>query len=79
MRQVPIGPYFADFCCREAKLVIEVDGATHSKDAELLRDAARTRFLASEGFRVLRFDNVDVYENIDAVCDTIFATLGSRS
>ena len=37
VRQEPLGPYFADFCCREEKLVVEVDGATHSTEAELAR------------------------------------------
>ena len=75
VRQKPIGSYFADFCCRESKLIIELDGATHSTDAELRRDGVRTRALEGEGYRVLRFTNADVYEHIDAVCDTIFLAL----
>ena len=75
VRQEPIGRYFADFCCRECKLIAELDGATHSTDAELTKDAMRTRFLEAEGFQVVRFSNADVYESIDAVCDTIFAAL----
>ena len=45
VRQEPIGPYFADFLCRERALIVEVDGATHSTDEELAHDTRRTRFL----------------------------------
>ena len=75
VRQEPIGPYFADFCCRDCKLIVEVDGATHSTGAELARDVRRTRILEAQGFRIIRFSNTDVYESIDTVFDTIFAAL----
>ena len=75
VRQEPIGPYFVDFCCREHSLVIELDGATHSTDAELARDAKRTHFLEAQAYRVLRFTNAEVYASLDAVCETIFAAL----
>jgi very-short-patch-repair endonuclease len=74
-RQEPVGPYFADFCCRERKLIIEVDGATHSTDAELARDAKRTRFFESQNYRVIRFTNADVYDDIESVTNTILAAL----
>ena len=76
VRQELIGPYFADFCCRERKLIIEVDGATHSTDAELARDAKRTRFFEAQNYRVLRFTNADVYDDIESVTNTILAALG---
>src|SRR5436305_6820250 len=57
VRQEPVGPYFADFCCRERKLIIELDGATHSTEAERARDAKRTRFFESQNYRVIRFIN----------------------
>jgi very-short-patch-repair endonuclease len=75
-RQEPVGPYFADFCCRERKLIIELDGATHSTDAELARDANRTRFFESQNYRVIRFTNADVYDDIKSVTNTILAALG---
>ena len=78
VRQEPIGPYFADFCCREEQLVVEVDGATHSTEAELTRDAAREAFLISRGYRVLRFRNVEVYEEMDGVMETVLAALERR-
>ena len=45
VRQAPVGAYFADFLCRERRLIVEADGATHSTDAELSADAQRTREL----------------------------------
>jgi very-short-patch-repair endonuclease len=45
VRQEPVGPYFADFLCRERALIVEVDGAAHSTSEELTQDARRTRFL----------------------------------
>ncbi len=78
VRQEPIGPYFGDFVCRAEKLVIEVDGATHSTDEELQRDGRRTESLRSLGYEVLRFTNDDVYRNIDGVLATIVAALDGR-
>lgn len=68
-RQAPIGRYIVDFVCFERKLVIEVDGSQHAVDTE--RDAARTAWLESQGFRVLRFWNNDVLRNIDGVAAVI--------
>ena len=64
-KQVPIGSYIVDFCSHRARLIIEVDGGQHSVDAD--RDAARTRFLESEGYRVIRFWNNEVLGNSDGV------------
>jgi len=57
-RQVPIGPYVADFCCREQRLVVELDGGQHALSAA--DDASRSEDLARLGYRVLRFWNHDV-------------------
>ena len=64
VRQCPIGPYYADFACRELKIVIEVDGGTHSNDDELQRDRARAAYLEARGFRIFRARNQDVYDNL---------------
>ena len=74
-RQVPIGPYFADFACREHRLIVEVDGATHGKSQEIVRDRRRGDFLGQQGYRVVRIPNIDVYEALSGVCDTILAAL----
>jgi len=72
-RQVPLGPYVADFVCLDARLIIEVDGGQHDERAEL--DAWRTAWLEANRFRVLRFWNNDVLQNIDGVVETIRAAL----
>lgn len=66
-RQVPIGPFIADFVCAEARLVVEIDGSQHFEDVSLFADARRTAWLEAEGYRVLRFNNPDVLQNIDGV------------
>ena len=73
VRQFPIGPYFADFACREKKVIIEIDGATHGTKAEMADDAARTTFLSEHGFRVFRANNSDIYENLNGVLDALLA------
>jgi very-short-patch-repair endonuclease len=70
-RQVPFGPYIADFANHRARLIIELDGEGHAFRTE--SDALRTRFLEGEGYRVLRFWNAEVVENLDGVIDTIGA------
>ncbi|HKS61088.1 MAG TPA: DUF559 domain-containing protein [Xanthobacteraceae bacterium] len=76
-RQVPIGPYIADFCCLKAKLIIEVDGNQHGLDTNITRDAKRTAYLASQGFSVLRFSNREVMTEINGVLEAIHATLST--
>ncbi|CCW19355.1 protein of unknown function DUF559 [Sphingobium indicum BiD32] len=66
-RQVPIGPFICDFVARSIGLVIEVDGGQH-EDAV---DAARTRYIEAQGFRVIRFWNNDVLGNLDGVIKDI--------
>ena len=75
-RQEPIGPYFVDFVCREKRLVVEVDGATHSTAEELASDSRRTAVLDTEGYRVIRFTNQQVYENVEAALEEILRVLG---
>ena len=75
VRQMPIGPYFADFACRSEKLVIELDGSQH---AESSYDRRRDEFMRNEGFSVLRFWNVDMLKNPTSVCETILAALEGR-
>jgi very-short-patch-repair endonuclease len=74
-RQHPVGPYIADFACPAAKLIVEVDGATHSTPDELAHDARRTKYLESQGWTVIRVNNSDVYENMDGVWHAIAARL----
>jgi len=67
--QVPFGRYHADFCSHGAKLIVEIDDATHAERRD--RDEARTRFLESEGYRVVRFWNNDVMGNVEGVITAI--------
>jgi very-short-patch-repair endonuclease len=75
VRQLPIGPYFADFACREALLVVEVDGSQHA-DSEY--DAKRNAFMNANGWSVVRFWNADVMRERAAVLDTLIAILDGR-
>jgi len=61
-RQHPIGPYVADFFCPAVKLVIELDGDQHGRDAAIARDARRDQWLEGCGYRVLRLPNRDVLQ-----------------
>ncbi|MDB5703344.1 MAG: uncharacterized protein JWN66_460 [Sphingomonas bacterium] len=68
-RQVPIGPFICDFVSRSAKLIIEVDGGQHDWNEEA--DRARTRYIEGKGFRVIRFWNNEVLQNIEGVVTKI--------
>jgi very-short-patch-repair endonuclease len=68
-RQHPIGPFFADFFCPEARLIVEIDGSQHAD--ELARDKNRTEFLRNAGYDVLRFWNHEISSEIDSVVQRI--------
>jgi len=70
-RQQGIGIYIVDFYCKDLNLVVEVDGATHSSDKELIYDKKRQSYLENLDLRVIRFNNSDIYNNIEAVLETI--------
>src|SRR3954468_22693330 len=72
-KQVEIGDYVVDFCCLKARLVIEVDGGQH--DARAAQDEARTKWLNAQGYRVIRFWNNEVLQNIDGVLQEIVRVL----
>ncbi|MBI9049468.1 MAG: endonuclease domain-containing protein [Anaerolineaceae bacterium] len=72
-RQHAIGPYIVDFCSPSKKLIIEVDGGQHLEQKEY--DAQRTEFLQSKGYRVLRFWNNDVMNNLEGVIQEIIQTI----
>jgi very-short-patch-repair endonuclease len=72
-RQMPIGPFVCDFLCREARLAIELDGGQHGRSAS---DASHTAYLENEGYRVVRFWNNEVLENIDGVLVAILSHFG---
>ena len=73
-RQHPVGPYVADFYCHEAKLVVEIDGATHDLRAE--EDRRRTEYLQAHGLSVLRVSNEDVLRNLEGVAIAVLRAAG---
>ena len=75
VRQMPIGPFFADFACRDARLIVELDGSQHAGSR---RDAMRDTFLVNQGYRVLRFWNHEVASGIADACETILAAVEKR-
>ena len=68
-RQYPIDRYIVDFVTLDGKVIVEVDGRTHSTPQESERDDSRTR-CRRVGFHVLRVTNTDVYKNLEGVLET---------
>ena len=73
VRQYPIAPYYADFACREAMLIVEADGGQHNTE----RDAVRDRTIRGAGYTILRFWNNDILGNTPGVLQVIHDTLVS--
>ena len=67
-RQLSIGPYFADFVCLSARLVVEIDGEFHEEGS----DRKKTTYLESQGFQVLRFRASDTDQHLGDVIDSIY-------
>jgi very-short-patch-repair endonuclease len=76
-RQHDIGPYIADFVCKEAMLVLEIDGGQHGD--QLHYDMHRTAYLQSQGYRVLRFWDNDVLKDIESVLEVVWEALASAA
>ena len=72
VRQAQVGGYFADFLCREARLVVEVDGSQH---AENPADRQRDQELTALGYRVVRVWNNDIAHNLDSVLELLLSEL----
>ena len=71
-RQLTIEPYIADFVCVQQRLIVEADGGQHAESA---RDQRRDTYLQSQGFRVLRFWNSEIFENEEGVLTSILNAL----
>jgi very-short-patch-repair endonuclease len=74
-RQHPIPPYIADFCCIEARLIVELDGSQHTENS----DRGRTEALQAQGWRMLRFWNHDALMQTDAMLEAILNALAART
>jgi very-short-patch-repair endonuclease len=72
-RQLPIDRFVVDFCCSDARLIIELDGGQHA--TRTVEDLNRTKALDAMGYLVLRFWNNDVLQNIDGVLEEILSTI----
>ena len=70
-RQQPIGSYIVDFVCFEKKIVIEADGGQHSESREREKDKKRDKWLRGQGFKVLRFWDNEILNNIEDVLSRI--------
>jgi very-short-patch-repair endonuclease len=76
-RQSPVDDFIVDFACLSHRLIIEVDGIQHDTNAGRRADTARDADLDWKGFKVLRFRNSDVSQNLDGVMLEILAALGA--
>ena len=74
-RQDPIGPYFADFACREAKLVLEIDGIQHHDAEGVEYDQERSAYMAAKGWRMIRFSNRQILMETERVLGAILDEL----
>lgn len=70
-RQHPIWRFIADFYCAEAKLIIEIDGDSHTDPDQAEYDAARTEWLEERGYKVTRFSNEDVHRHLAEVLNNL--------
>ena len=70
-RQMPVGPFFADFLCRSLRLIVECDGISHDRTSEA--DARRDAWMEAQGYTVLRFTNAEVLGSVEGVVAAIRA------
>jgi len=77
-RQVPVDKYVADFLCENEKLIVELDGSQHSDEAARRYDQQRTKILERYGYRVIRFWNAEITENLDEVLRLLQQCVGQR-
>ena len=79
LRQYGVHQYVLDFYCPRLKLAIEVDGDSHFMPGAEEQDTVRQNYIEALGIHFLRFTNVDVSENLDGVCQTIYETIETRT
>ena len=74
-RQRIIGDYIADFYCPRANLIIELDGGQHYTEESIKKDSRRDNYLKEQGYRVLRFSDRELFENLKGVLEKIYEVL----
>jgi very-short-patch-repair endonuclease len=77
-RQMPAGPYIADFGCLERKVIVEVDGAAHDAETVLAKDERRAAFLQEQGFEIFRIAAKDILKDLPGVLDGLAAFLAGK-
>ncbi|MFQ6030978.1 MAG: endonuclease domain-containing protein [Dehalococcoidia bacterium] len=77
-RQQPVGPYIVDFVCFEKKLILELDGGQHNRSEQAAYDSVRTAWLESQGFKVLRFWNNQIFNELESVKSYLREALETR-
>src|SRR6266566_8339976 len=70
-RQYSIGPYIVDFVATETKVIIELDGGQHNEESNRIKDEERTHYLEKNGYKLIRFWDNEVMENLDEVLESI--------
>ena len=70
-RQVLVGDYIVDFLCPEKRVIVEIDGGQHNEESNINADNERTLYLESQGYKIIRFWNNEIYENIEGVCERL--------
>ena len=78
VRQCPIGKYIVDFCCRQKKLIIELDGGQHYGDRNIKHDEERDKYLDARGYKLVRIANNELDKNIDRIKEAIYYALNDR-
>ena len=71
VRQYPIGNYIVDFACRQKKIIIELDGGQHNEDENIVYDTKRTKYFENLGYKVIRFWNNEIDNNIEGVYERL--------
>lgn len=77
-RQYQVGNYIVDFICNEKKLIIEIDGGQHNEEKNVIYDLERTKYLEVKGYKVIRYWNNDIDNNIEGVYQDILKHLGAN-
>ncbi|MFH1856575.1 MAG: DUF559 domain-containing protein [Candidatus Omnitrophota bacterium] len=77
-RQKPIGPYIVDFYAPTAKIVVEVDGSQHMEERAEQKDMQRDDYLKDQNLFILRFNNLQVLQELDSVVEVIYQTVKER-
>ena len=74
-RQRIIGDYIVDFYCPKANLIVELDGGQHYTDEGIEKDKMRDNYMRDQGYKILRFSDREIFENLSGVIERIYGDL----